>query len=82
MEEKGWHKKIKNNETYKFSYKVWNTMVNIISEVSGYIFYPMKGAIKSVVEEKTSSSCKGKQARAADRKGPEEVPFSMEETPS
>lgn len=36
-------------------------MVNIISEVLGYIFYPMKGAIMSVVEEKTSSSCKSRK---------------------
>lgn len=36
-------------------------MVNIISEVSGYIFCPMKGATMSVGEEKAFSSCKSRK---------------------
>lgn len=41
--------------------KVGSPMVNIISKVSGYIFYPMKGAIKTMDKEKSSSSCKSRK---------------------
>lgn len=47
-------------------------MVNVISEVSGYIFYPTKGAIKSVVGRENLLILQIKKARAADIKGPEE----------